>query len=149
MTLVKTMQNKTEQTNTLKFNDVQVGDKLPEVAIPITVTLISGGAIATRDFFKGHHDKDAAIELGSPHVFMNILTTNGLVQSFVEGWAGPQSRFVDLDIKLGMPNYPGDTMTFMGEVTATDAQARSVDVGLAGQNQYGTHVTGTVRLVLP
>ena len=63
--------------------------------------------------------------------------------------SGPGSRFQDLDIKLGMPNYPGDTMTFMGEVTATDEKNRTVDVGLAGQNQYGMHVTGTVRLVLP
>ena len=48
-----------------------------------------------------------------------------------------------------MPNYPGDTMIFMGEVTATDSQNRTVDIGLAGKNKYGMHVTGTVRLVLP
>ena len=137
------------QNKTMQFNDVQVGDKLPEQAIPITVALISNGALATRDFFPGHHDKDAAIELGSPHIFMNILTTNGLVQSFVEQWSGPGSRFQDIDIKLGMPNYPGDTMTFMGEVTAIDPEKRTVEIGLAGKNQYGMHVTGTVRLVLP
>ncbi|WP_350628150.1 MaoC family dehydratase [Pseudoalteromonas sp. CAL260-MNA-CIBAN-0059] len=134
---------------TMQFNDINVGDKLPEKAIPITVALISNGALATRDFFPGHHDKDAAIALGSPHIFMNILTTNGLVQSYVEGWSGPQSRLKNIDIKLGMPNYPGDVMTFMGEVTATDAATRTVDVGLAGKNKYGMHVTGTVQLVLP
>lgn len=143
------MQTKTDNLQTIQFDDVQVGDKLPELAIPITVALITSGAIATRDFFPGHHDKDAASELGSPHIFMNILTTNGLVQSFVERWSGPESVFQDIDIKLGMPNYPGDTMTFKGQVTAADAQSRTVEVGLAGQNQYGTHVTGTVRLVLP
>lgn len=134
---------------TMQFNDINVGDKLPEKAISITVALISNGALATRDFFPGHHDKDAAIALGSPHIFMNILTTNGLVQSYVEGWSGPQSRLKNIDIKLGMPNYPGDVMTFMGEVTATDATTRTVDVGLAGKNKYGMHVTGTVQLVLP
>lgn len=134
---------------TMQFNDINVGDKLPEKAIPITVALISNGALATRDFFPGHHDKDAAIALGSPHIFMNILTTNGLVQSYVEGWSGPQSRLKNIDIKLGMPNSPGDVMTFMGEVTATDATTRTVDVGLAGKNKYGMHVTGTVQLVLP
>ena len=143
------MQTKTDHLQTKQFKDIQVGDKLPEQAIPITVALITSGAIATRDFFPGHHDKDAAIELGSPHIFMNILTTNGLVQSFVERWSGPDSLFQDIDIKLGMPNYPGDTMTFKGQVTAIDAQSRTVEVGLAGQNQYGTHVTGAVRLVLP
>ena len=109
------------QNKTLQFDQVKVGDKLPELAIPITVALITSGAIATRDFFPGHHDKDAAIELGSPHIFMNILTTNGLVQRFVEQWSGPDSVFKDIDIKLGMPNYPGDTMTFKGEVTTVDA----------------------------
>ncbi|ASP49985.1 MaoC family dehydratase [Cognaticolwellia beringensis] len=143
------MQTKNVQNKTMQFNDVKVGDKLPEQAIAITVALISNGALATRDFFPGHHDKDAAIELGSPHIFMNILTTNGLVQAFVERWSGPESVFKNIDIKLGMPNYPGDTMTFMGEVTATDPQNRTVEVGLAGKNQYGMHVTGTVQLVLP
>ena len=137
------------QTKTMQFNEVQVGDKLPELAIPITVALISNGALATRDFFPGHHDKDAAIALGSPHIFMNILTTNGLVQNFIEQWSGPGLYIQDIDIKLGMPNYPGDTMIFMGEVTATDSQNRTVDIGLAGKNKYGMHVTGTVRLVLP
>jgi hypothetical protein len=143
------MQIRDEQTKNMQFKNVQVGDKLPEQAIPITVALITSGAIATRDFFPGHHDKDAAIELGSPHIFMNILTTNGLVQSFVERWSGSDSLFQDIDIKLGMPNYPGDTMNFKGQVTAIDAQSKTVEVGLEGQNQYGTHVTGIVRLVLP
>ena len=80
---------------------------------------------------------------------MNILTTNGLVQGFVEEWSGPDSRLENIDIKLGMPNYPDDTMTFMAEVTAKNQENRTVDVGLAGKNQYGMHVTGTVRLVLP
>jgi acyl dehydratase len=146
---MKTMQTKNVHIETLQFNDVQVGDKLPEKSIPITVALISNGALATRDFFPGHHDKDAAIALGSPHIFMNILTTNGLVQGFVEEWSGPESRLENIDIKLGMPNYPGDTMTFIAEVTAKNLENRTVDVGLAGKNQYGMHVTGTVRLVLP
>ena len=143
------IQIKEAHTKTIQFNDVRIGDNLPELAIPITVALITSGAIATRDFFAGHHDKDAAIELGSPHIFMNILTTNGLVQSFVESWSGPDSLFQDIDIKLGMPNYPGDTMTFKGQVTATDELNKTIEVSLAGQNQYGTHVNGTVRLVLP
>jgi acyl dehydratase len=149
MTWMKIMQTKNAQMKTMQFNDVQVGDKLPEKSIPITVALISNGALATRDFFPGHHDKDAAIALGSPHIFMNILTTNGLVQGFVEGWSGSESTIENIDIKLGMPNYPGDTMVFMGEVTAKNPENRTIDVGLAGKNKYGMHVTGTVRLVLP
>jgi acyl dehydratase len=134
---------------TKAFDDVRPGEALPELAIPITVQLISAGAIATRDYFPGHHDKDAARELGSPHVFMNILTTSGLVQRYVEDWAGPAARFADLKIKLGAPNYPGDSMTFSGEVTSQDAASRTVQVTLKGKNSMGNHVTGTATLVLP
>ncbi|MCX7077800.1 MAG: MaoC family dehydratase [Pseudomonas sp.] len=135
--------------NTKRFEDVRPGEVLPQLQIPITVGLITGGAIATRDYFPGHHDLDAARELGSPHIFMNILTTNGLVQRFVEDWAGPEARFASLKIKLGAPNYPGDTMTFIGSVSAVDVATRTVEIALSGKNSMGNHVTGTVALVLP
>jgi len=135
--------------NTKRFDDVRPGETLPALAIPITVGLVTGGAIATRDYFPGHHDLNAAQALGSPHIFMNILTTNGLVQRYVEEWAGPEARFASLKIKLGAPNYPGDSMTFNGAVTALDAATRTVEITLGGKNSMGNHVTGTVTLVLP
>ena len=135
--------------NTKRFDDVRPGETLPELAIPITVALVTGGAIATRDYFPGHHDLNAAQALGSPHIFMNILTTNGLVQRYIEDWAGPEARFASLKIKLGAPNYPGDSMTFNGAVTRQDATTRTVEITLSGKNSMGNHVTGTVALVLP
>lgn len=135
--------------NTKRFEDVCPGEVLPELAVPITVSLIAGGAIATRDYFPGHHNLEAARELGSPHIFMNILTTNGLVQRFIENWAGPLATFTSLKIKLGAPNYPGDCMTFTGSVTRQDVETRTVEVTLSGKNSMGNHATGTVTLVLP
>lgn len=135
--------------NTKRFDDVRPGETLPELAIPITVGLVTGGAIATRDYFPGHHDLNAAQALGSPHIFMNILTSNGLVQRYVEDWAGPEARFTSLKIKLGAPNYPGDRMTFNGAVTGHEAATRTVEITLSGKNSMGNHVTGTVALVLP
>lgn len=134
---------------TKAFDAVNVGDELPPLAIPITVQLIAGGAIATRDYFPGHHDPEAARALGSQHIFMNILTTNGLVERFVERWAGPECRLASLKIRLGAPNYPGDTMTFSGKVTDKRAEDHSVEVSLKGMNAMGPHVTGTVRVKLP
>jgi acyl dehydratase len=134
---------------TRRFDEVQPGEALPPLAIPITVPLVAGGAIATRDYFPGHHDLDAARALGSPHIFMNILTTNGIVQRYVEDWAGMEAAFRSVKIKLGVPNYPGDTMTFSGEVTDKRADDRTVEVTLKGRNSMGNHVTGTVRVQLP
>ena len=132
-----------------KFDDIAVGTELPALSVPVTVALVTGGAMATRDYFPGHHDLDAARELGSPHVFMNILTTNGLVQRFIDGWSGPEGRMHDLKIKLGAPNYPGDSMTISGAVTDKRESDRSVEVTLKGANSMGNHVTGTVRVSLP
>ena len=139
----------TDLAPTRSFDDVKVGDELPELAIPLTRTLIVSTAIATRDYQDVHHDPALAVERGSPDIFMNILTTNGFVGRFVTEWAGPGSRISKLSIRLGAPNYPGDTMTLTGSVEAKDDTNRSVTIALVGANSIGDHVTGKVEVVLP
>jgi acyl dehydratase len=128
---------------------ISIGQDLPQLLIPITPKLIVGAAIASRDYQDVHHDKDAAQALGSPDIFMNILTTNGLVGRYVTDWAGPRARLNKVAIRLGAPNYPGDTMTLTGEVTAVDSGCGQVELAVKGSNQLGDHVTGTVLLTLP
>ena len=125
----------------------QVGDELPPLEIPSTPRLIVGAAIASRDYQDVHHDKDAARALGSPDIFMNILTTNGLVGRFVTDWAGPGARLRKVSIRLGAPNYPGDTMTLTGTVVAVD-EAGVVELSVRGRNGIGDHVTGSVQVAL-
>ena len=110
------------------------GGPLPELAIPLTTSLIVGGALASRDFTPVHHDKSAAAGSGMQDVFMNILTTNGLVGRYVTDWAGP-TRVRKVKIKLGTPNLPGDTMTFTGSVTSQGG--RRGDGGGRGQELLG------------
>jgi acyl dehydratase len=121
-----------------------VGEQLPELAIPLTRTTIVATAIASRDYQDVHHDPTLAVERGSPDIFMNILTTNGYVGRFVTDWAGPKARLKKVAIRLGAPNYPGDTMTLRGEVTEVDGD--EVTVKVVGSNSRGDHVTGTVVL---
>ncbi|HEU5008317.1 MAG TPA: MaoC family dehydratase [Jatrophihabitantaceae bacterium] len=123
-----------------------VGERLPELKIPVTRTLIVATAIASRDYQDVHHDPELARERGSKDVFMNILTSNGLVGRFVTDWAGPGARLRKVAIRLGAPNYPGDTMTMTGEVAAVDGDL--VTVAVLGTNSLGDHVTGTVTLTL-
>ena len=132
-----------------RFEQVQTGEQLETLSVPVTVPLVVGGGIATRDYFPGHHDLEAAQALGSPHIFMNILTTNGMVQRFVDSWTGPHGRMAELKIKLGAPNYPGDTLTLSGAVTDKRESDQSVEITLKGTNSMGPHVTGTVRVHLP
>lgn len=126
---------------------IEAGTQLPELRIPITATLIVTGAIATRDFQKVHHDKDVAEAAGTPNVFMNILTTNALVNRYVGEWAGPAARVGRINIRLGATNFPGDEMVFTGTVESVDGE--NVVVKVIGTNSLGPHVTGTVNLVIP
>jgi acyl dehydratase len=134
-------------TTSLRYDDVNVGDQLPELDIPLTRTLIVSTAIASRDYQDVHHDPGLAQERGSPDIFMNILTTNGLVGRYVTDWAGPNALLKAVRIRLGAPNYPGDTMTMTGAVTRKEEG--EIEIGLKGSNRLGDHVIGAVVLALP
>jgi acyl dehydratase len=131
------------------FENVNVGDPLPQLSIAITPSLIVGGAIASRDFTPVHHDASAARAQGMQDVFMNILTTNGLVGRYVTDWAGRDSRLEGVSIKLGAPNLPGDTMRLSGRVKSKDEARSAVEVEVSGANAWGDHVTATVTVTLP
>ncbi len=136
-----------QRTITRRLSEVEVGEALPPLEIPITATVIVAGAIASRDYQDVHHDRDLAVQRGAKDIFMNILTTNGYVGRYVTDWAGPEALLRAVDIRLGAPNYPGDTLTLRGHVNAK--QDGVVTVEVVGANRLGNHVTGTVRLALP
>lgn len=127
--------------------EVVVFEVLPETVIPVTRSFIVATAIASRDYQDVHHDPALAVERGSKDVFLNILTTNGLVERFVVAWAGPAAVVRRIRIRLGAPAYPGDPLVLTGVVEAVDG--RLVEVAVRGRNTLGDHVTGTVTLELP
>lgn len=138
---------------TMTLEQVSVGQVLPELVVPLTRTLIVATALASRDYQDVHHDSRLAVERGSKDIFMNILSTNGLVGRYVTDWAGPGAVLTDVNIRLGAPNYPDDTMVLTGLVKSkddtVDAEGRgAVEVSLRGANGLGDHVTGSVRLLL-
>jgi acyl dehydratase len=126
---------------------MKAGDVLPPLEIPVTRTLIVAGAIASRDYQDVHHDAELAREKGSPDIFMNILTTNGLVGRYVTDHFGRRAILRKVAIRLGAPNYPGDTMVLTGTIEEVDGDTATVRV--LGANAIGRHVTGTVTVTLP
>ncbi|MDX6198088.1 MAG: 3-oxo-4,17-pregnadiene-20-carboxyl-CoA hydratase beta subunit [Actinomycetota bacterium] len=128
-----------------------VGDELPQLVLEASVRNIVSTAIATRDYQDVHHDIAAAQERGSKTIFTNILTSNGYCIRFVTDWTGPEAVVKRAKIRLGVPNYAGDTMTMTGsvaEVEQTD-EGPLVTVAVRGANSLGDHVTGTVTVLLP
>ena len=88
------------------FESVSVGDELPALVLPLNRTFITATAIASRDYFDAHHDPDMAIQRGSKDIFMNILTSNGLVGRFVTDWAGPDAFLKRVNIRWVHPIIP-------------------------------------------
>src|SRR3954453_1026335 len=133
----------------MNYADVAVGDTLPQLDIPLTRTLIVATAIASRDYQDVHHDPGLAVERGSKDIFMNILSTNGFVGRFVTDWAGPDAVLRNVSIRLGAPNYPGDTMVMTGAVKSTDDSDNTAEVTIRGAHPPGDPVPATVTVKLP
>lgn len=132
----------------LASGNLNEGDSLPALVIPITHRLIVSCALATQDFMPVHHNAPAAKAAGMPDIFMNILTTSGLSARYLSDWAGPGSRLQRINFKLMAPNVPGDTMVMEGRIAKLDRAAPTVTVDFAGRNSRGFHVTGSATLAL-
>jgi len=136
---------------TLEWHSVRVGDELPAMVIDVTPTRVVAGAIASRDFMPVHHDRAFANSQGAPDIFMNILSDTGYCSRFLTDWAGPDAMVKHLAIRLGVPVFPGHTLTFTGAVTAVerDGDEGIVEVELRAINELGEHIGGTAKIGLP
>jgi|tagenome__1003787_1003787.scaffolds.fasta_scaffold20876707_2 hypothetical protein len=123
------------------------GVQLPDVSIEVTPTFVVSTALATRDFQDVHHDRDRAVAGGAKDIFLNILTSTGLVQRYACDWAGPGALVRSVAIRLGVPCPAYSTLTLSGQVT--QLEGADVTVAVVGRVGTGEHVAGTVTLRLP
>jgi acyl dehydratase len=100
----------------IHWNEVKEGDELPVHKREITRTTVIATAIATRDFTPVHHDHVAAQKSGAQDIFLNILTTGGLIGKYMTDWSGPEGQLKKMVIRLGATCYPGDTLSSTGKV---------------------------------
>jgi len=133
-------------TASMSAPNIQVGTKLPELKLYGDPTFIVSTAIATRDYQDVHHDRDKAQAKGSKDIFVNILTDTGLVQRYVTDWAGPSAILKSISLRLGVPWYAYDTVTFAGEVTAVEGDLITLKV--VGSNSLGDHVIASATLTI-
>ena len=133
-------------TKSMSAPNLQVGTKLPELSLYGDPTFIVSTAIATRDYQDVHHDRDKAQAKGSKDIFVNILTDTGLVQRYITDWAGPNAVIKSISLRLGVPWYTYDTVTFKGEVTAVEDGLITLKV--IGSNSLGDHVIATATFTI-
>lgn len=125
--------------------ELHVGTALPVLDIALDRTLIVATALASQDFEDVHHDPERARQRGAPDIFMSINATNGFLDRYVTDWVGSAARIAKVKLRLGVPNFPGDTMRLTGEVTGVDGDR--VTLRVLGTNSRGVHVTADVTVV--
>lgn len=102
---------------TLWFEDVAVGDELPElVKEPDTRQLVMYAG-AAQDFVPIHYDQNIAQAAGHPKVIIHGALKSAWLAELVTGWAGSAGRLLELDVSYRAIDFPGATATCIGMVT--------------------------------
>jgi len=110
-------------TAQLSIDQVEEGQRLPELAIDVDVTTVVLGALASRDWRPMHHDKDFAQQRnGTRHIFINTPHNAAYFERYITDWTGPRGRLGRIQFRMKDSVFPGDRMVFQGQVekVATD-----------------------------
>jgi acyl dehydratase len=106
----------------LLLSDIKEGAQLPVLekeVKPVTVVL---GAMASRDWRPQHHDYKFATENnGLDDIIMNTPNLAAWFERYLTDWTGPKGRLGRIKFRMKDSVYPGETMRFVGTVTAVEA----------------------------
>ncbi len=136
----------------LCYEDVNEGDELPPLTMPITFTRCVYLASATRDFSPQHSNRDYARERSkTKDVFVNTPFNLGMISRFLTDWAGPRSVVRRIQMAMRDNVCAGDDMILTGRVTKkylVENEPR-VDVEVTISTQDGPVSPCQTTLVLP
>jgi len=135
------------------FQDVSVGEALPEIAYPINVYRLVMAAGSNRDFNSIHHNSEYAQETGAPEMYANTGFLLGMWERCVRDWAGPAARIRSIKgFSMKSFNVVGDTTVVSAEVIGVEplADGGLVEIAIQSRNSGGITVgPGTVVVELP
>lgn len=128
------------------IQDLEVGQSIGTIQIPITLQRLVMEAGANRDLSLIHHDGNVARTTGASDAYANTFFLMGMFERLCRDWMGPGGRIANLGpMKMLAFNVVGDTVTFSGEVAKVDPAAGRVTLSLAAGNEQGrTAICGAV-----
>ncbi|MFI6502116.1 MaoC family dehydratase [Nonomuraea typhae] len=136
---------------TVKYDEVEVGQRLPAVEYPVRRLNLVMYAGASGDFNQIHWNERFAKTVGLPDVIAHGMYTMAQGGRFVTDWAGDPAAVVDYGVRFSsMVVVPGDdagaTITVSGVVEEKLADKRVV-VGLEATSG-DAHVLSKARAVV-
>ena len=134
------------------WEDVQEGDELPQLVMPINFARCVYMASATRDFSPQHSNRDYAQEKSkTKDVFVNTPLNVGRVARFMTDWAGPKSTVRRVAVKMRQNVCAGDDMIITGKVVKKyreDGDHRvGINIMISTQEGPATPCGGTLSLM--
>ena len=133
------------------WEDVREGETLPEVVMPVTLSLCVLDAAATRDFFPGHHDRDYARGQNARDVYLNTMFFHGFVDRVAGDWAGPDAWLWRRRLDMVAPVCVGDTIRTAARVVRhyREEERGLVEIEMQVLTEHGLGAKASLTYILP
>jgi acyl dehydratase len=137
----------------LCFEDVEVGDDIPELVKNPTTRQLVKYAGASGDYYEIHYDHHFAVKSGlQDGVIVHGLLTAGWLAQLVTDWLPSPTALKKFGVSYRAMARPGDTITCKGTIVGKYDKdgAHLIDCELSAENQRGEKCAiGTATVALP
>ena len=136
----------------LYFEDIEVGDTLPELVMPITVTRCSFMASASRDFAPQHHNTWYAHNKSKAReMFLGTHFNMGMMSRFMTDWGGPLSTVRRIQFRMFRTIGAGEDYMMSGKVIKKyeKNEEQLVDLEITIETDRGPAYAASGTLALP
>jgi hydroxyacyl-ACP dehydratase HTD2-like protein with hotdog domain len=134
------------------YDDVGVGELMPELTVTVDETQLFFFSAATYNGHRIHYDKEWAQAEGYDDVLVHGPLQAALLARAIGDWIGGRGRLLSFAVQNRAVAYPGQALTFGGTVTGkrlTDLGAGLVDLDVAGRRDDTVLMPGTATVELP
>lgn len=133
----------------MRFEDVELGDELPDRTPDVSIETITRFCEATRMIFGRFMDHEKARKEGLPGAIVPGIMSQGILAAMIHSWA-PGCTIQKLDTVFRAPILVDSNPICRAVVTDTDDASRLLEVDLTIVNESGeTRVMGTATVSLP
>ena len=139
----------------IHFEDVEIGQEIPEVVLPLTLQRLVMEAATNRDFVPIHFDRAAAQFGGAPDAFANTLFIQMLIEVSLRYWMGLAGKLKRLGFKMFTFTHAGMIVHCKGKVTDKRQEEGQglveIDVWYEAERdgEMVTTVKGTATVAVP
>ena len=135
------------------YDDIGVGEQMRSLTVTVDKTQLFFFSAATYNGHRIHYDKEWARTVeGYDDVLVQGPLQAALLARAIGDWIGGRGRLVSFAVQNRAIAYPGELLTFGGEVTGkrlTEKGAGLVDLEIAGRRDDSVLMPGTATVQLP